>query len=236
MAINMKYDDFLKHKEAAQGKIKKGERTRNRIKISVAKLLNVISYSDLRVVDICNEAKIAPGTFYIYFENSSIVVEQVLSEFIDMYFEIISQIHSDDPFESIHLANMAYLENARTNPGLTRCVFGMRIDYPEFSKLHQEANSKLYSRIAKNVTKHVSGTDYEVSYIAVHAMGSMMDEVAGRIAFNDGPYMGEIFGAEGVDDEGYCECLSVIWYRTLYGKLPTNVKTDLAKRFMKIGT
>ncbi len=231
----MRYDIFLKEREEKQGKISKGEKTKNRIKISIVKLLDRISYRDLRVVDICDQAGIAPGTFYIYFENSSVVVEQVLSEFIDMYFQHIAQIDNDDAFESINLANLAYLDNARINPGLMRCAIGMRIENPEFSNLHHEANNRIYRRIAKDVVKNRPELDFRTAFIAVHAMGSMMDDVASSIAFNKSLYLEEIIGMDDFSNDAYCECLSVIWFRTLYGKFPENVKSDLAKEFMRLG-
>ncbi|PCI52746.1 MAG: hypothetical protein COB36_14460 [Alphaproteobacteria bacterium] len=226
---NKRYDKYLKNKAALQKGIKKGERTQNRIKIATAKLLNEMSYNELRIVDICKEAKIAPGTFYIYFENKTIVVVQVLSEFLDMYFEKIYQIRSNDAYESIYFANKIFLENTRANPGIVRCLFGMRTEHPEFSRVLCEANTKLYKKISRNVSSRDTGISYEMAYIAVHAMGSMMDEVVSRIAFDDTRHLNEVLEVLVMDDEAYCEYLSRIWYHTLYGKLPDKIRMDLTQ-------
>lgn len=235
MADILEYTSHLNEKVRSEGPKRKGARTRDRLKIATAKLLNETSYQDLRVTDICDKANVAPGTFYLYFENKQVLTIEILSEFVEMFDRDVRH-HSHDPFESIYRSNLLFIQMARSNPGLFRCILQMSDVEPDFARVHQRINGSWYAKVVAAMTHWVELPSRDAALLSIHALGSMMDDVVRRLFVMQDPYLIEVIDALKFDDEAIAEHLSVIWYRAIFGADPPLAKKTIASRFPKLGT
>ena len=229
--------NYIKHLREQVTRIKgmtKGERTSNRIKIATAELLNKMSYKDLRVADICHQSGISAGTFYIYYKHKKEVTVEVLNNFAEIYHHKISMHRNEDIFEKIQTDNLEYFKLAKDNPGLMSCFLEVGIEDSEVAAFHQAANLKSYKNIVANVIRNKPDANYDLTLAMVSALGSMMDEVVRRLVLEETPFLTDVLENLHADEESYCECLSIIWYRTLFGVNPKTVKSKMARDFLEI--
>ena len=75
------YADYLEAKLPELELKSKGERTRYRLKVSAARILETNGYQDMRVSDLCKSAGVALGTFYVYFKDKMGISTEVILEF-----------------------------------------------------------------------------------------------------------------------------------------------------------
>jgi len=229
---DLNYSRYLR-KQIQRNKIAtKGERTCNKIKLATAQVLNKISYKVLRVADICNKANISAGTFYIYFKEKKEVTVEVLTNFVEMFHSRVRSHKAEYNFEAIQSENMAYLQLAKDNPGLISCFLEVGIEDSELAKFHQQTDLATYTNIVERIIRVKPETDFNLTLAMVFALGSMMDEVARRLVLEETPILNSVIKNLDSDIESYCECLSIVWYRTLFGRNPKQVKSDMANKFL----
>src|SRR5206468_2489177 len=75
------YADYLEAKLPEFELKSKGERTRYRLKVGAARILETKGYQDMRVSDLCKSAGVALGTFYVYFKDKMDISTEVILEF-----------------------------------------------------------------------------------------------------------------------------------------------------------
>ncbi|HHU91411.1 MAG TPA: TetR/AcrR family transcriptional regulator [Clostridiaceae bacterium] len=69
-------------KENTQQKITKGEKTKQKLFSSAAKLFNQYDFEEVTVDKIVEEAGVAKGTFYIHFESKDALIAAYLSDYV----------------------------------------------------------------------------------------------------------------------------------------------------------
>ena len=101
----------------------KGIRTRARLVDAAKKVFQRDGFLDARIADIADTAKLAPGSFYHYFESK----EQIFREVAEMQEQRLtaapdeaasSGLHDESPWERIRRANRLYLERYRDEAAL----------------------------------------------------------------------------------------------------------------------
>jgi len=227
------YPTYLQRKVKDEGPKRKGERTRDRLKVAAARILNKTPYQDLRVTDICDEAGVAPGTFYLYFENKKILTIEMMSEFVEM-FDRDAAGGATTPFESILHANLFYIKLARRNPGFFRCVLQMSDVEPEFGTFHQKISGRWYQRVTTSMERWMDIPNQSVALFATHALGSMMDDWVRRYFVAKDPTLLAVVKKLKLSDEDIAMYLSVIWYRTYFGTDPDNAAADYVKKMPRL--
>jgi len=231
------YAEYLRQKVKGGEKKRKGERTRDKLKIIAAELLKEKTFRDLKVTDICERAGIAPGTFYLYYNNKRELTLEVMTEFVEMFNAEVQSNESTDPFTAISVANYAFLKSVIANAGLMRCVLQVSDEEPEFALLQQRINDRWYTKVATAVSRRLHLENPSVAFFIVHALGSMMDQLVYRLVIQRDPYLIKVVEDLDLDDVGINDYLSVIWYRVLYGEDPPGLETRPARGFkdMKLG-
>ncbi len=225
MTETIDYVRFLEERAQREGPKRKGERTRDRLKIATIELLNQCSFQDLRVTDICDRTKIAPGTFYLYYENKQLLTIEILSEYVELWTELSKDAASafdngDDLFEAIYQTNLSYLNIARANPGLTRCVMQMSEIEPEFATFVHSTSSEIYSRTVAAIAKRTSADASPDLLLTINALGSMMDDLVRRLCVVKDPYLTRCVDEAGFDTQGIARHLTTLWYRAIFGENP----------------
>jgi TetR/AcrR family transcriptional repressor of nem operon len=229
-----KYDSYLKIKFKNDDNRSKGERTRDRLKVAAASLLNKVPYRDLRVTDICKQAGISQGTFYLYFENKTNLAKEILKEFVELFYNLIrSQSHAD-PYDAIVSANLFYFQTARENSGIIRCLLEVGDHEPELALFQQQMNNEWYTKVANSVSRNMPASDKETVLLLVYALGSMMDELVRRLIVVKDIHLIKITKSLGVDDHVLSEVFAVIWFSTLYGRDPDHEMSKPAQQVLKL--
>ena len=225
MIETIDYPKYLNQRMQSEGPKRKGERTRDRLKIATAELLNRTTYQELRITDICKQAKIAPGTFYLYFDNKLPLTIEILSEFVELWFSSAHQLKGSDQrgkdsFDSIFRTNLAYIQVVRANPGLFRCVLEMSNIEPEFASFLQRTSAAVYDKGVTAFSQKEGVSPTEKLRFSIHALGSMIDDTLRRLIVMKDPYLIACVESMDLSDEDLARALSTLWYRGLFGHDP----------------
>ena len=204
---------------------KKGERSRERLKLAAARNLETKGYHEMRVADITHDAGVSDGAFYVYFQDKRDVTLAVMKEFVELLekssensTEKASQATSSAPFEMVRRQNLRYISVGRANAGLMRCILQITDQEAEFDRLVQKMNHDYYLRITKSALKKNEGegwTEETVLFLA-YSLGAMMDEVFRRLVIQPDKYLCAIVAEIAPSDAALADLLSIIWIRVLY--------------------
>jgi AcrR family transcriptional regulator len=193
----------------------KRERTRSRLKQAGCRLLKGQPLSALRVADICAEAEVAHGTFYLYFRDQHAFLTELLDSFVAYLQEEMqtaSRAQSSDP---VRAATSAYYRLFIANAGLMKCLVNHLDDFPEARKAFQKLNMEWADRIVKSVENQQlkSGKKARLPRDELmrraYALGGMVDQYLTSLVLNKDQTLISISR----DPEAVIDCLSGIWKR-----------------------
>jgi len=212
---------FIKHLEQQlrdSPPKQKGLRTRLRLKIAAAKVLERDGYHALRVADISAAAKLAEGSFYVYFSDKTDVALTVLRELLEEFLGLdIEASEEHDPFASIRVANRRWIAVCRANAGLMRCILQLGDEDPNLAQLAQRTNRAWFERIAQSSAKRRGSTrGAAAAVLAAYLLGGMMDELARKLIIYPDPRFLELLADLKADDEAVADAASVVWLRVFY--------------------
>lgn len=224
---NLSFTDYLDTNLKLSPPRQKGERTRGRLKLATARMLELHGYHGLRVIDITKTAGVSEGAFYVYFEDKKDASLATLSSFLTEFVDTVAppeNVHVS--FDSIREANLRWFEFCRANAGLLRCVFQLGDQEKEFARLVQSATKAWYVKIARNVTRDLSETDEKVVLLITYFMGSMMDEIVRKlIVFPDHEFH-TMLKSISADDATVADAASLIWTRVFSSTI--EIPSDLS--------
>ncbi len=214
---------------------RKGDRTRERLVIATARMLEKHGYHAMRVADITTCAGLAEGSFYVYFKDKKDASLKTLSTFIG---EFVSAIAPPEavytPFRSIRAANRRWLALCRSNARLMRCIFQLADEDVDFARLIQKTSRGWYETASANIRQDRGRADADAVLLTVYFMCSMMDEIIRKvIVFPDREFL-RLLKRWGADDMAIADAASVLWIRVFDpdAKLPDDlspVAMDVAK-------
>jgi len=228
----------LRSRQREAGARRKGERTRDRLKVATVQVLEERGYLRLRVTDICRRARVSPAAFYLYFKNKEEVTVEVLSEFLHDTFKLgSSHGRSRSLFEAIYEANLAWVASVRANPGLMRCVLQLGDTVAEFKQLAERVNHEWFELVTRRLVARFPGAavDERVLLLAVHALGGMMDEFSRKVLVAREERLQPMVEATVPSDEALAEFLSVLWYRALFAAEPDRVRYPASRALLALG-
>lgn len=233
---SLRYRDILEQRQLSAAGRRKGERTRDRLKLAAIDLLDEIGYRDMRISDICERADVSTATFYLYYQNKTEITVEVLREFMDTIFGVAE---TDGPyrssFDAIYSANLGWIRTVKANAGLLRCLLQVGDQTPEFAEVSQTINFKWYGRVASSIHRSLSderGRGADLSLVLAYALGSMMDELCRRLFVAQDQHLVDLIAKVAPTDEDLAELIGVIWFRTVYCADPPGVKTKPAAQLL----
>jgi AcrR family transcriptional regulator len=228
--FNASYTAQLAHKLETAPPKKKGERTRERLILAAAEVLERAGFHAMRVSDITKAAGSSDGAFYVYFKDKKDVSLTVLEDFLSSTHILVQSAKglARSPFHVIKETNLGWIRAIRANAGLMRSVFQLSDEDPEFGRIIHDSNRGWYERVVGSVVRnHPEGSvDTTAALFAVWALGGMMDELMRRVAVYPDEGFVDFLDRNIGNDEELATALSVIWYRVLYpqeelpGELP----------------
>jgi AcrR family transcriptional regulator len=201
---------------------RKGERTRDRIRLATVDLLNERGFRELRVSDVCERAAITPPVLYLYFNSKQALVEDVLREFLDRFSLQRARQPAQTAYESIREANLRWILWAKANSGLIQCLFEFSNEIPEFGSLYAKANHEWHLRTAQAIMRRFppNHMDLPSLHLTIIAFGGMMDDITRKLySMPDSNMLGLVNEVAG-SDEHLADFLSHIWFKTLYPASP----------------
>lgn len=214
------YCEQLNHRLAAATAQRKTIRTRLRLMLSVARLLELGGLHDLRVADCAAEAGLAHGTFYRYWPDGSTAAQVVLSDFM----ATVRQRRPGSPaaapiYDRIRAANRYYVRVYRGNAGLMRCLMQLGNAHPEFARIGQAANLALAARVVRAWERHEPSAaalpEVEKSARALACI-AMVEGVLRDLYVR--PAIGPLAA---MPENAVADLLSACWFRTLFGRDPS---------------
>jgi len=215
---------FIEHLEtrlADDPPKQKGQRTRERLKIATARVLEQKGYHAMRVTDVTDCGEVAEGSFYVYFKDKTDAALTVLTSLLEDFFPLhMEQPRERTPFDAIRFANRRWIALCRANPGLMRCILQLGDEAPEFARLAQKTNQSWYRRVTQSVTRQREGLEDGAVLMMVYLLGAMMDELVRKlIIYPDSDFL-DLIEAVKANDDIISDAASVVWLRVLYPDAP----------------
>lgn len=224
--MTLSYIDHLELKLVEHPPNRKGLRTRARLGIAAARVLEQKGYHALRVTDVTEQAEIAEGSFYLYFKDKTDVTLSVLTGMLDDFFAThMANTRAPTSHEAIREANRRWINLSRANAGMMRCVFQLADEEPQFAHLLQQANRQWYGRIADTFARRRPGLNGGLSgspaLFGAYLLGSMMDEIVRKLIVYPDPKFLAVLTDLGADDLAVADAASLIWLKVLYPVPPS---------------
>jgi len=211
---------IMEKRQAALKSRRKGERTKDALKLATVKLLNKNDYINLRVADICKEAAVSTGTFHRYFTDRAEIAADVLKDYLEISETILFSQDSliENDHDPIYIATRNWLLAAQANPGLVRCLLQLREEVPAFANVYEEFDHYWYDKIAANIQKRIPEKKPTEAYslIAAYALGGMVDDITRRLIIRkDAKLVAAVQETAPTMDE-LAKLLSKFWHRIIY--------------------
>ncbi|WCM28468.1 TetR/AcrR family transcriptional regulator [Sphingomonas sp. QA11] len=219
----LSFIDFLSERLASAPPPTKGQRTRERLKIAAARVLEQKGYHALRVADVAEAAEVAEGSFYVYFRDKTEVTLAVLTSLLEDFFGVNLTSQSDEgPFDTIRRTNRRWFAICRSNSGLMRCMLQVGDADPEFAQMAQNSNRRWYERIAASVTRRYpeGALSEPLVLLVAYMLGAIMDDLARKLVVYPDEGLLALLGQLGANDVVAADAASVLWMRTLYPGVP----------------
>lgn len=211
----------------------KGEKTKAAIKQAVLRVLARHGYQAMRISDICDEAGVSLGNFYIYFEDKVDVTREVMTEFIERQFgDFYAVPKQASAYAAIYAANQRYIDILEKNGPLNRALGETLYAIPEVRKLWDRTTAEFAAVIARAIARRCPGSaPHEgARLLAAYALQGMLDTVLlSYYAWKNRDIRATTHSAEEL-----CGYLSVLWYRGVYGRDPDPAEVGAGKAMLTL--
>lgn len=192
---------------------RKSERTRASLVATACKLLGETTPEALRVSDICTEAGVAHGTFYVYFTDIRDLLDAALQGFVTHVKQAMQTAGQASTGDRVRATTALYLALFEHNPGLMRCLVSSFDTFPEAAARFQELNRTWAETVADAAGRRLARTGRAVPRPELlrraYALGGMVDQYLVTLHFNRDAAL----AALSEDREAVIDTLSFIWHR-----------------------
>ncbi|MEZ5235283.1 MAG: TetR/AcrR family transcriptional regulator [Acidimicrobiia bacterium] len=161
----------------------RGRRTRAQLIDAARRVFEAKGYMDTRIGDITEEAAVAHGTFYTYFESKHELFREVVGTLVQDFIAEARSVPSlgPSPAARIERANRGYLQAYRRNARLMGVLEQAAVLDADVREIRLEARHSWVKR-AEDMLRRLQA-DGLVSedidaYYAANALGSMVDRFA----------------------------------------------------------
>jgi len=233
-----RFGDVLLRRQKESGKRRKGQRTRDRLKVGAIAVLDDQGFRNLRVSDVCKRAKVSSAAFYLYFKNKTEITVEVLTEFLEWLAQMSrsGEGRSRTVYQAIYEINLGWILAVRANSGLMRCLLQLSDETPEFKALYERMAHGWYLHVAHGLTSRFpeARLDEKVALLATYALGGLIDEISRRLLVERQPYLHDLVGELAPTDEALAEFLALLWYRAMFATEPVEVRSRAARELQRI--
>jgi TetR/AcrR family transcriptional regulator, ethionamide resistance regulator len=190
--------------------LRKGERTRADLLRAGARLLSGGALDRLTVADVCKEAGVAHGTFYIYFPNLSALAAEVLGAFVD-HVQLEMRDAARLPGDAARNTTEAYMRLFEANAGLMKCLVTGVDAFPEARAAFQRLNREWVETVTRAALRQGgAGARPEAETMRrAYALGGMVDQYLTALHVTGDPSVAALSG----DREAVLDTLTDLWKR-----------------------
>ena len=176
----------------------KGERRKLKLLLAAAEILQEGSYHKMRIADIIEKAKVARGTFYIYFEDKSDIALQVLSDFRrQMLSSRQVNMSGKDWRNKVYLTNLYFAEVYQMNAGLLQAFYQFVDEADDFRRMRHEKEREwvehLFTAYLRNFDLNPKEVDRDNVLRRLHALRVMVERLCVQVYVEAMQEMTELF-------------------------------------------
>ena len=158
----------------------KGRKTRKKILEGARRAFeNTGNYLETRLTDIAQEAGVAYGSLYTYFDSKESLFREMVDQIeADAYDAVRSSYRGDDPLKRIESANLNFHRRYKENTQIQAVIEQSASIYPEFREFRRRLRQPFVDRIQSNIARlQAQGlARREIdARTAAHALVSMID-------------------------------------------------------------
>ncbi len=188
----------------------KRARTRAQLLASAAREIAEGGYDRLTIDNICQNAGLARGTFYLYFKHRSDIAVAVIRLFWAHVHVRRPRLKNAELKDRVAATNLYYLQNYAMNAGLLAGHAALLSERPDFA-LRQDRMNDLWSRrVAANFPS--SRIDNDTKLLRARALVSMADELLRSIFTDRTPSLKHWAD----DPERLAQSLTDLWLRVAF--------------------
>lgn len=198
--------------EARSGK--KRDRTEAAICAATSRLLDQGALSALTISDICKEANLAVGTFYLYFPDRNALLEKLLLGFIGfIQATMLRASRTTDGKERIWHTTAAYYDLFASNQGLMKCLVSRSEDVPQATRVFQKLNHEWITTVVVSLRRRKLAPELpdDEFFRRAYAMGGMVDQYLTALLLNEDPALMRLSASR----ETTVNTLSELWKKGL---------------------
>ena len=226
MTALLKYGDLVESELECDSPKRKGERTRNRLRLSTLRILEE-GIVNPKITDICERASVSPGSFYTYFPSIDELVTELLHEWVGvLYSHSPKRGGYGSPFEVMLIANRRLIDLYAANPGLMQCLWRHREKNPEFARVWERNNLTWYGGVRAAILDTCDSAKINrVSYdLCFYVISGLMDEFLRTVYIVRDRELLKVIQSSKMSSDDLAQFLALIWYRVLFGGDPKEAK------------
>lgn len=198
---------------AANGR--KSERTQARLQAATCRLMEEVPPNGLKVADICREAGVAHGTFYVYFRDIGHLLAETLTTFVGFMQAAMRHAAKAQGVARIRSSTAAYVALFEQNAGLMRSLVSRLDDFPEATEAFQKMNREWAATVVDARLRQLAregraeAIEREELLRRAYALGGMVDQYLIMLLFGHD----DTLAAVSRDRDAVVDTLSLIWER-----------------------
>jgi len=213
--------------------LRKSERTRLKLMSSAASELMRLTFKQLRIDDVSTNAGVSRSLAYHYFNDKSEIVSAVVGEYVSEFTKRrpIPGAYSD-PYHRVLAGNYYYIGTHFMNAGVMQVLTSHDEDFPNMLASYNKVALDWHERISHSLSDSFCGkllADDEKLLIAC-SLGGMADEILRQINILGHRKLKRF--ARKSELINLSEILSLLWYRSIYGKNPSKKSIAAARNLV----
>lgn len=214
----MPFDRVLAAELESGAKMKKGDRTRLRLRIAAAQALEHSGYQDLKVTDIAERAGVALGTFYVYFVDKEDVSVGVVMDFVTHLYEEARRIAKGrGEWSAIYESNLFFIRAYQANPGLMRSHVQLQAMVVRFREVWEPLHLEWLNKLAGSIRRRADSDPG-----AAHAlkMALALEQMVFSYIYSAAVTRESPIETDESDPADMAEVLTLLWFRSVHARDP----------------
>jgi len=224
----IRYATYLEAMALDGRRASRGERSRLRLLAAGASLLDRCGFQELKIEDIAAAAKLAKGTFYIYFKTKDAFLRELAQRYCEFEPQTIPRFRADlSAYITAREFISWYERTFIANLGILRCMIQMGAVDPLVRECWLLRNSRIVSESVEATLRTVrnAGVDRELLTWVARTTGGMLDQsLFDRYGLQTPTGRKDPF-----DDDTLAEMHALLIYRGIYGRDPPESEIRLAR-------
>lgn len=205
---------------------KRGEKTKNRLKLAARECLNELGIGSVRIVDVAERAGVAAGLFYRYFPDLPTLLTEVLTGWGIEVFADLPDPGETDPFSATRLTFLGLAQRIDREPGLLAAMVEGARRFPMASEAWRAGIDRLLRRQMKPLNEAFPGNAFGVEHLVASLVGLVEGYFIARYV------RGDALAADAAGSpEEAAELLALIWHRAAY---LANPREDLIETYRRV--